>query len=215
MTNFIPINECIDACVAAGQVPDYRNFGEAAMATNTMDYRHLYIVHMPQGKFLPAGFNGASALALSVTPPHLVWYNWSAMNPPSSHLNQAMFPDYNYRQMAAQAWAHEIMHHLESPWPSGACDSSSQGYSGWIYNFGGDCGGSTTFTAPDVVLDFEHYQEHLWSQNPIGVIWMANVLLLLLVILGLVNLQHNQAVQSSGVTYSKRWMTWTMAPQPP
>ena len=142
MTNFIPINECIDACVTAGQVPNYRNFGEAAMAANTMDYRHLYIVHMPAGKFLPAGFNGASALALSVIPPHLVWYNWSAMNPPSSHLNQAMFPDYNYRQMAAQAWAHEIMHHLESPWPSGACDSSSQGYSGYIYNFGGDCGGS-------------------------------------------------------------------------
>lgn len=137
---FEQINAMIDACVSAGQVPNYRDFGEPAMALNTMDYRHLYVVHMPPGKFLPAGYNGASAVALSTTPPHLVWYNWSAMNPPQSHLNQAMFPQYSYRQMAAQAWAHEVFHHLESPWPGG-CDSSQQGFVGYLYDYQGECAG--------------------------------------------------------------------------
>ena len=139
---FTDINQVIDNCVTAGQVPNYRDFGEPAMALNMMDYRHLYIVHMPAGKFLPAGFNGASSVGRSLTPPQTIWYNWSAMNPPSAHLNQAMFPDYNYRQMAAQAWAHEIMHHLESPFPSLPCDSSSQGWGGWMYHQGSECGGS-------------------------------------------------------------------------
>ena len=91
---------------------------------NTMDYRHLYVVHMPPGKLLPAGYNGASAVSLSVTPPHLVWYNWSALNPRSIHLNPAY--SYSARQMAAQAWAHEVWHHLESPWPGGCTAGSAR-----------------------------------------------------------------------------------------
>jgi concanavalin A-like lectin/glucanase superfamily protein len=137
---FLEINEMIDACVAAGQVPDYRSFGEPAMALNTMDYRHLYVVHLPPNKFLPVGYNGASAVALSTTPPHLVWYNWSALNYATNHLNQSMFPQYSYRQMAAQAWAHEVFHHLESPWPGG-CTSDQQGYTGYVYNYQGECAG--------------------------------------------------------------------------
>jgi hypothetical protein len=138
---FGQINACIDACVAVGQVPNYRNFGEPAMALNTMDYRHLYIVHVPSPKALPAGFNGASSVSLSVTPPHLVWYNWSAMNPAANHANP-VYP-FSARQMAAQAWAHEIIHHLESPWPGGDCTAAgSQGYSGWFYSHNAECGGS-------------------------------------------------------------------------
>ena len=135
---FTEINQVVDNCVTAGQVPNYRNFGEPAMAMNTMDYRHLYVVHMPPGKFLPAGYNGASAVSLSVTPPHLVWYNWSALNPVASHLN----PVYSYsaRQMAAQAWAHEVWHHLESPWPGG-CTPDQQGYVGYVYSYQGECNG--------------------------------------------------------------------------
>ena len=42
--------------------------------------------------------------------------------------------------MAAQAWAHEVFHHLESPWPGG-CTPDQTGYVGYLYDYQGECAG--------------------------------------------------------------------------
>ena len=135
---FAQVEQVIDNCVAAGTVPNFNNFGEPAMNLGQMDYRHLYFVHLPTGKFLPVGYAGASVVGLRHSPPGTVWYNWSAINPPDVPASP-----YNEVQMAMQGWAHEVFHHLESPWPGGC--TGTDGYVGQIYSYQGECNGMQHF----------------------------------------------------------------------
>ena len=136
---FTDILTVIDACVTAGSVPNYNDFGEPAMNLGTMDYQHLYVVHVPTPKLLPPGYGGASSVSQRLSPPGTVYYNWSALLPP--FYLDPRFPDFNEVQMSAQGWAHEVFHHLESPWP-GPCDSSQQGFVGTVYSYQGECNGA-------------------------------------------------------------------------
>ena len=133
---FAEIETMIENCWTAGQIPNPENFGEPAMGLGQMDYRHLFFVHIPTPKLLPAGYGGASSVSLK----HVggtVWYNWSALNPP--FFLASNYPEYNEVQMDMQGFGHEVFHHLESPWPGGC--TGTDGFVGQIYSYQGECNG--------------------------------------------------------------------------
>lgn len=135
------IKGVIQNVMDSGQVPNADNFGELFPNGSTrLDYRHIYVVWLPPGKLSPVGGGYATNMYRNQhntsTPKGTVWWMMAALNPPD-HLD-SRFPQFNEVQMAAQGWAHEVLHKLESAM-TGGCNFD--GFTGWLYNANGECNG--------------------------------------------------------------------------
>jgi hypothetical protein len=156
MSNWDPTHNLFLSHMNDGSIPNPNSHGEPWSATEAtpFDYKHMYCIMLPPGKFNPPGYYGATSRAFMPTTPFVHW-TWSVLNP----YDNSSAGGYTAMQNWEQAWAHEMLHQLTHPGMMGC--ATGGGYINDVCNSlqhafgnGENCGaGRKTLSGTNIVTE--------------------------------------------------------------
>ena len=122
----------IENLINSGSLPNPNSFGEAAEYLGQLDYRHIFVVHLPSGTTLSweCPTPRAGGVAWRRTHPDVggsVYCGYTTLVYSDAGSN-----GFTALQMQMQAWAHEIMHLLTGPVFNGCAQYSGYNTDGCL-----------------------------------------------------------------------------------